>query len=409
METRTHNTPSARRMVALGLLVFLLGAHVDTVGTGGAVDPWVYAHAGLNHFYNADYEPALANFRQALTLEPEHPIFLNYLANTYLFRELYRTGQLDTQLYSESNSFLRAEKPKSDQETMDMVKELIERSQAISTRRLGKNPNDTTALYALGISYGIEANYEFTLYKHWYSALGAGSKAKQFHERLKRLDPNYHDADLVLGLYEYTVGSIPATVKWLALLVGYRGSKERGIELLHSAMTQGRLATTDAAVLLAVIYNREKKYAYTRALLHKLAEYYPRNHLAAMEVARTYMREGNDQAALAEYLRVAQKVESRAAGFERASRERLYYQIGSLHQRLHNYEEALAAFEKITSAPEAEGLIKAHAGVRRGEIFLAQNRPELARRECERVLTMPYPEPRAEAERLLQSLKKRQP
>ncbi|MFQ5927651.1 MAG: tetratricopeptide repeat protein, partial [Terriglobia bacterium] len=319
-----------------------------------------------------------------------------------------RTGQLDARLYSESNPFLRAEKPQPDPQVMKTLTDLLARSKGICRRRLKENPHDKTALFALGIAYGTEANYEFTFNKRWYAALKAGTKAKRFHERLKRLDENYHDADLVLGIYEYAVGSIPTAVKWLALLAGYRGSKERGIQLLHSAITRGRLVNTAAAVLLAVVYNREKKYAYTRALLEKLAEYYPRNYLLPLEVARTYLRERNTQAALAQYLQLAEKVELGDPGYERVSKERLYYQIGSLYQQLQNYESALAAFEKVTAIPKADGLLSAYSSVRRGEIYLVQNRPKQVRRECERVLAMPYAGPRSQAQRLLQKLEKRQ-
>ncbi|MFQ5817216.1 MAG: tetratricopeptide repeat protein [Terriglobia bacterium] len=408
MRAEARKEFSGQTSIALGLLLSLLCTGVQATVADDAIDPWTYALVGLNHFYNLEYDSAETNFRQALARDPENPIFLNYLAHTYLFREMYRTGQLDARLYSESNPFLKAEKPKPDPQAMETMKKLIARSKELGTQRLKKNPRDKTALYALGIAYGIEANYEFTLYKHWYAALKAGAKAKRFHERLKRLDPSYHDADLILGLYEYAVGSIPGPVKWLALLAGYRGSQERGIELLHSAVTRGRLVTTAAAVLLAVVYNREKKYAYTRVLLEKLSEYYPRNYLLPLEVARTYLREGNTQAALAEYMRMAERVERREPGYERVARERLYYQIGSFHQQLRNYEAALAAFEKVTAIPEADGELSAYSRVRKGKIFLAQNQPEQVRRECERVLTMPYAGPRSQAQQLLRELEKRQ-
>lgn len=402
-------TQFARLKLAALTVGLVLGASGGLTAAADTVEPWVYAHAGLDHFYNLEYEKAEEYFQQALQGEPDNPVFLNFLANTYLFRELFRTGQLDAQLYSESNAFLQAEKPTPDPKVMDKLKELLGRSRELCNRRFKENPSDKTALYALGITYGIEANYEFTIYKRWYAALKAGTRAKHYHTRLKRIDPNYHDADLVLGLYEYAVGSIPGAVKWIALLVGYRGSKQRGIRMLQTAMTEGYLATTDAAVLLVVIYNRERKFAYMRTLLEKLAEYYPRNYLLPLEIARTYLREGNDNAALAAYVQIVEKVERSVPGFYRVAPDRLYYQIGSLQQRLGDFSQALAAFEKITEAPEADGLITAYSRVRRGQIFLAQNRPELVRRECEQVLAMPYAEPKAQAQQLLQALATRQP
>lgn len=395
-----------QQLLAVSLLV-AVGTLSGVSLADDGVDPWVYAYAALDHFYNLEYESSLANFRQALELAPDNPIFLNFLANAYLFQELNRTGQLDAQLYSESNPFLRSEKPRPDPKVMQTVKNLVARTKDICEQRLRQNRHDKTALYALGIAHGIEANYEFTMYKHWYAALKAGSKAKEYHARLKKLDPDYHDADLVLGIYEYAVGSIPRAVKWLAFLVGYRGSKERGIELLHAAVRQGKLVTTDAAVLLAVIYNREKKYEYVRQLLRTLNSYYSRNYLLRLEIARTYLKEGNKAAALVEYDAIAAQVEAGAPGYDRVPRDRLYYQIGSLHQRQGNYEKALAAFEHITTESSANGVLAAYSYMRKAEIYLAQNRLDKAREEYKRVLAMSYPEPRAQAERVLQVLDRR--
>jgi len=391
------------------LLLVALGTLAGVSLANKGVDAWVYAYAGLDHFYNLEYESSIANLRQALELAPDNPIFLNFLANAYLFQELNRTGQLDAQLYSESNPFLRSEKPQLDPVVMQAVKSLVGRTKDICRQRLRQNAQDKIALYALGIAYGIEANYEFTMYKHWYAALKAANKAKEYHARLKELDPNYHDANLVLGVYEYAVGSIPAAVKWLAFLVGYRGSKERGIELLHTAVKHGKLVTTDAAVLLAVIYNREKKYEYVRQLLRTLSTYYPRNYLLPLEIARTYLKEENAAAALAEYSAIAAQVEARAPGYERVPRDRLYYQLGALHQRQRNYTKALAAFDQVTTESGANSVLTAYARMRKAEIYLAQNKLDKARQEYQHVLTMPYPEPRAQAQQVLRALDQRKP
>jgi predicted negative regulator of RcsB-dependent stress response len=48
--------------------------------------------------------------------------------------------------------------------------------------------------------------------------------------------------------------------------------------------------------------------------------------------------------------------------------------------------------------------MKAYCGLRRGEIFLAQNRLDRARAEYERVAAMPYDEPRKEAQQRLRAM-----
>jgi len=169
-------------------------------------------------------------------------------------------------------------------------------------------------------------------------------------------------------------------------------------------MVKGKLVTSDAAILLAVVYSREHQHAYARQLLTKVADYYPRNPLFLLEAGRSYEREGNWKAALQIYHQVAEKLEAGTPGYSKVPRERLYYQIGTLHQQHGQLEKALRAYGQITERSDGDGLMKAHSGLRRGEIYLAQNRPERARAEYERVAAMPYDEPRRQAQLRLRSL-----
>ena len=384
--------------LALSFLTPLRSAASDEV------DPWAYAYAGQDHFYNLEYREALADFDRALAIEPRNPVFHNYVANTLLFQEMYRLGLLDGNLYDASNSFLEVKKLEPDPEQIAKLKATLARVRALCEARLKENSRDTEALYALGISYAIEGSYKFTIEKSWLDALRTGSRANEFHEKLLRLDPTYHDAKLVPGVYQYVMGSIPGGVKWLAFLFGYRGSRTRGLQLMQEAMTHGKHATSAAAFLLAVAYTRERYHQYSRQILSSLADYYPRNPLIRLEIARTYSREGNQEKALEAYVQVARDMERGRPGYNKLPRERLWYQIGVLYQKQNQWNEALDAYARVTEKPTADGLLKAYTGLRRGEIFLAQNHPDRARAEFERVAAMPYEEARRQAEERLRTL-----
>ena len=54
----------------------------------------------------------------------------------------------------------------------------------LAQERLQKNPNDTGAMYALGISYGLRSSYYWVVKKAWRDALKdatAGAAAAQSH------------------------------------------------------------------------------------------------------------------------------------------------------------------------------------------------------------------------------------
>ena len=383
-------------------------ALVCLLATGARAEPAdlpVYAYKGLDHFYNLEYQDSIAALKKALESDPDNPILRNFLTNAYLFEELYRLRQLEGNLYSSSNPFLK-EKPQPDPERMQMIRRRVAEVKGICAARLAKNPRDPEALYALGLAYGIEANYTFTLDKKYLEALRLGSKANELHQRLLKLDPSYHDARLIPGVYQYAVGSIPRSVKWLAFLLGYRGSKEEGLRLLQEAMVKGKWVSSDAAILLAVIYTRENQHAYSRQLLTSISEYFPRNPLFFMEVGRSFEREGKHQDALGIYLEAARRLEADAPGYDKIPRERLYYEIGSLHQRLGQLDSALQAYAQVIEHADSDGLLKAYSGLRRGEIFQAQRQRELARAEYERVAALPYEAPRREAQQRLQAMRR---
>jgi hypothetical protein len=73
-----------------------------------AQDPAV--EKGYSHFYNLEYDEALAEFGQALARHPDDPELHNHLAQTIVVQEMYRNGALESELVSGNNSFIRRAK-----------------------------------------------------------------------------------------------------------------------------------------------------------------------------------------------------------------------------------------------------------------------------------------------------------
>src|ERR1700730_2346994 len=65
---------------------------------------------GFDHFYNLEYDQAVADFQRAIAQDPNSPDLHNHLAQTLVFREMYRDGALESELVSGNNSFLRRAK-----------------------------------------------------------------------------------------------------------------------------------------------------------------------------------------------------------------------------------------------------------------------------------------------------------
>ena len=65
---------------------------------------------GFNHFYNNEYDQALAVFDRQIQDAPDDALAYNALAQTILYREMYRNGALESELVAGNNLFLHRSK-----------------------------------------------------------------------------------------------------------------------------------------------------------------------------------------------------------------------------------------------------------------------------------------------------------
>ncbi len=401
--------PGGRRTaplpVALRLLLSLFSlSSLAAAQPRPGVSPDVYAAKAYEHFYSLELDESIEMYRKAIELEPANPLHWYGIADANLFLHLLRAGRLDSRLYSATNEFLTAAIPEPDAASVKAMWDALARARSICSRRLAENARDVPALYAMGLSYAVEANYHFSMTRKYFEALSAGSRAKDYHEQILAIEPGNHDAKLLVGINSYAVGSIPASVRWIVYLAGYSGSKERGVALIHDAMQYGKRTSPAALTVLGLIYNREKMYAYSREMLGHLMRFFPRNFLFEMEVASSFRKENNLPAAIETYRSVARKLEQGAPGYHRASAVKLYFQIGALMEESRRPAEALAYYEKLAKTQavatgaspqqrrETGSPLVGHGYLRMGEIHLAAGRREQARAMFETARRMPFPE-----------------
>src|SRR5260221_8054301 len=125
---------------------------------------------GFAHFYNLEYDQAMAEFEKAIAQNPQSPDPHNHVAQTIVFREMYRNGALESELVSGTNPFLRRQNLDVSPADHQRFHKEIETAMQLAQDRLTRDPNDTKALYALGVSYGLRANYNFLVKKAWRDA-----------------------------------------------------------------------------------------------------------------------------------------------------------------------------------------------------------------------------------------------
>jgi predicted Zn-dependent protease len=176
----------------------------------------------------------------------------------------------------------------------------------LAEARLKQEPRNIEALDFLANTEGLKASFEEAVERRHFAALRDGNDAVDHHRQILKMNPEYIDAQLTIGIYEYAVGSLPLPVKLLAGVTGYRGSKKKGLMLIEQVAKEGQWRKDDAKTALVLLYTREKRFNDVLALTRELSAKYPRNYLFRLETADALVaiaaqkRKNNDPAGAAQ-------------------------------------------------------------------------------------------------------------
>jgi tetratricopeptide (TPR) repeat protein len=358
---------------------------------------------GFTDFYNLDYEQAIAVFEKAIARNPGQPDLHNHLAQTLVFREMYRNGALESELVSGNNSFLRRPKLNPTPETENRILDEIAKAMELADAQLKVNPKDTAAMYASGIAYGLRANYFWVVKKAWHDSLKDATTSRKFHNRISQLEPGNVDARLVQGLYDYVVGSLPLAYKMLGFLLGFHGDKERGIRTVQDVARNGNRDRVEAEVFLCALYRRENLSRLAVPVVQDLIRRYPRNYLLRMELGEMYSLSGDGARGLQALEEVARLKRSHAPGFDRVPWEKIYYQEGSIEFWYNDLDRSLENMKKVTASSEEVDLnTGVQAWLRTGQIYdMKQRRAEAIAAYKEAIAFAPQAEAAQESRKYL--------
>ena len=206
---------------------------------------------GYDALYNLDYEGARKRFQKMIELAPDHPAGAQCFASSLWQQQLNQAWELKATLYSTDAQEKETTKP--DRTQVDAFRKWIRTAKQLSQARLRKDPRDVEALYFLGAAEGLEAAYAGGVERRFRAALRAGTDSVDRHREVLKLAPDFHDAELTIGLMNYVVGSLPLPVKMLVATMGVRGSKKRGLEALERVTVKGDWAEFSAFALFCLV------------------------------------------------------------------------------------------------------------------------------------------------------------
>jgi tetratricopeptide (TPR) repeat protein len=332
------------------------------------------AHPGFDDIYNLDYDQAEQVFLALKKTYPEHPAPPLYLAIIIWFRELWQRQDLDLDRFMSPGYFTRETSQVMLPERRKRFLDEIQASQALAQKILDKSPLNSDALYFLGASYGILGSFAITIDHSLRSAFRYGSKAYDFDRRVIRVDPNYHDAYMTVGLYEYIVGSMPWWVKPFAALAGYYGSKEQGFKYVARVVANGEYAKTDAKALEMVLWMHEGKPGNALGNAQDLHREYPRNYIFEINIAQILEQMGESDKAMPVYLDVLRKAEARVPNYDRVPMPFLRFSLGNKLLKMSRLPEAREQFQKCLADPGVADREKTLSCLRLGQIMDLQGK-----------------------------------
>jgi tetratricopeptide (TPR) repeat protein len=332
--------------------------------------------------YNLDYDVSLALYEKALAADPQNPELHSYVAYTLLYRELLRDGALDSEMVTGNNSFVRRARMEPPADVEKRFNAETDETLRLCQQRLAKNPRDAHAMHMMAVALGQRANWGFLVRKTWMASLSDSSKAHKLDSQATQIDPNFWDARLIQGVYDYVIGSLPWSMRTLGFVAGFHGDKQRGIHTIEEVAQKGHANKVDAEVVLCALYRREGQTQRAIALVQQLSSRFPRNHLLRFELAQMYGASGQRKNALDTLADIARRKRENIPGYARVPWEKIYYETGNLQFWFDDLDNAMASLQKVTASAQQLNELDLNTGalalMRQGQIYDLQNRHNLA-------------------------------
>jgi Tfp pilus assembly protein PilF len=355
---------STRWLAALLLAVPLAAAAAPVHTNAMNYDPAV--REAYEHFYNLDYPGAVQRFERYHQAHPGDPQAAVMLLNAIIFEELYNKDLLDTTFYANDGFLSGRHATAEDPKVRDRIFALSDEVITEANWRLGKNPNDVDALYARGWSRALRCAYMAMVERAFGAGFRLAMKARDDHARVLELDPQYIDAKLVVGVYNYVVGALPLPFKLLIGFAGITGSKSRGLQLLHEAGDHGVATSMEARTCIALFLRREARYKEAIQVVDGMKKAYPHDFLFWLEEANLRKDDGEGMAGVEAY-RELLATASKPGYFPDARLQLAYFGLGDALRGQRHFTEAAEAYERAAKTPNVGAELKIRTYLYAGE------------------------------------------
>jgi len=331
---------------------------------------------GYNHFYILDYDGAIARFDEVIKAHPQESIAYAYELQAMIFRELYHQDLLDTTYYAHDNFLTNQRKVDIPPVNRQRIEYLTNQTINLADQRLRANPQDKNALFARGFVKGLHAAF-ITLAEHsWFAAARQGLAARNDSEAVLKIDPEYADADMAVGIQQFAVASLPGFIRMIVGIAGVGGNKERGLRLLHISAEKGIITSVESRTTLSLFLRHDARYAEALAMQHGLAVQFPHDYLFRLEEANLTKDKGEGPAAIVIYKQVI--ADAREPGYFVDPRLQMaLFGLADTERGQNLVADAAKHYLEAASQPVSADWLRKRAQLNAGEMLdLLHNRAE---------------------------------
>jgi len=373
---------SARMTGVVGLLLMLAGVVAPVRAASFAPQPKMDAAAqhtdplnldpmvrdAYEHFYTLDFDGALSRSGAVLKAHPQEPMAYGYELMFTVFRELYHQDLLDTTYYAHDNFLTSKRNVPVPPATRQRIEWLTDTGIRAADERIKANGNDKNAYFARGYLRGLHAVF-ITLADHSYvAAARQGYEARNDSEQVLKIDPQYTDAKMAVGIQRFAVASLPRWVRMVVGIFGVGGNRELGLSMLRECAEHGVVTKVESRTALSLFLRHDGRYPEALEVQHGLAVEYPHDYLFRLEEANLTKDEGNGPGAIAVYKEVLADA-GKPGYFVDARLQLAWFGLADTQRGQNDITDAAENYLKAADQPECSDWLRKRAQLNAGEMY----------------------------------------
>lgn len=238
---------------------------------------------GVQFLFDYDFEEADRVYREFSERFPDHPFGPYNRAAVIWTRLAQQSGGMRGSSHQGDRYWTQTRKPDASPEDAERFRELTEEALARAERALEEDPADLDVLYYLGATEALQSGWEIVIERSYLAGARLIRRAVGRHRAVLEADPEFADAYVVPGAWDYGVATLPRALRALAFLFGVRGDRDRGLDWVTRTSREGLRARWGALWTLAVLRQREKQFDEALAAVRTLGRQFPKNPDYALE------------------------------------------------------------------------------------------------------------------------------